>query len=31
MGEHAGNRLIDGTAEPTALRGDIDEGDGIRT
>src|ERR1700686_4877090 len=31
MGEHAGNRLIDGTAEPTALRGDVDEGNGIWT
>jgi hypothetical protein len=29
MGEHAGNGLIDGLAEPLALRGDIDEGDGF--
>src|SRR5882724_6048302 len=31
MGEHAGDRLIDGMAEPTALRGDVDEGNGIWT
>ncbi len=31
MREHAGNRLIDGTAEPAALRGDVDEGNGIWT
>src|SRR5258708_30768012 len=31
MVEHAGDRLIDGFAEPPALRGDIDEGNGIWT
>ena len=31
MGEHAGNRLIDGFAEPAALRGDVDEGHGFGT
>ena len=29
MGEHAGNGLIDRLAEPPALRGDIDEGNGF--
>jgi hypothetical protein len=31
MGEYAGNRLIDGLAEPAALRGDVDEGQRFRT
>ena len=30
MGEHAGSRLVDGFAEPAALRGEVDEGDLIR-
>ena len=29
MGEHAGHRLIDGLAEPAALRADVDEGHGF--
>ena len=29
--EHAGNRLIDGSAEPAALRGEVDEGQGFWT
>ena len=29
MRQHAGNRLIDGFAEPAALRADIDEGHGF--
>ncbi len=31
MVEHAGDRLIDGFAEPAALRGNVDEGNGIGT
>ena len=31
MGEHPGDRLIDGFAEPAALRGEVDEGYGFRT
>ena len=27
--EHAGDRLVDGFAEPAALRGDVDEGHGF--
>jgi hypothetical protein len=29
MGEHTGDRLIDGFAEPAALRADIDKGHGF--
>jgi hypothetical protein len=29
MGEHAGDRLIDGGAKPAALRGKVDEGNGF--
>ena len=29
--EHAGHRLIDRSAEPLALRADVDEGNGLRT
>ena len=29
MGEHAGDRLIDGFAEPAALRGEVDERNGF--
>jgi hypothetical protein len=31
VSEHAGNRLVEGLAEPLALGCDIDEGDGLRT
>jgi len=31
MGEHPGNRLVDGFAEPAALRGKVDEGYGFWT